>query len=451
MFISKLSDWLWVVDFTAQATIILVIAAVVDWLFTIRRRPIDSAAVWPACIIALLALPVLALTIPTQANLFRVTSLYASAEPTVGVDVAEAAATESTEPVHEEESTKTNSSTAVTLNENSNFDQKSLTSPGSKPLSSSSWSWLNFTIGLIYLTYLWMSIRFVVSIVCMFSLKKNALITKNEAAIAIYSSQVSQLGISLPQPLLQSDEIRVPMVVGVLRLNVALPTDLIHDTSSESSTHLKAIMIHELTHIKRHDPIWNFLLELVTVLYWFHPLMWFTRRRFADLRERACDDYCIHRLGESKTYCDTLIAIASRLTRPLDSTSSLSLAVIRRPKLAKRIADINSSDGSERFVSSTALRTLLATALMLVAATVASVSTFANPIQDEQTNAEYLASFTAKEKARMAKLLDNDQEEVQDKAAVLKMLAEKNFSNFERIKTWEGTFFLLLATNGRWS
>ncbi len=441
MFSSTLSDWLWVVDFAIQATLILAVAALVDWFLSIRNRTVDSAAVWPACIIALLALPVLTFMVPKQATLFRVTSFHESVKLT-DVEVAKDTTDEATTaPIANRNTTKPVSiRNAADSSVGSNSGTALATLPPSQPVSSISFGWLDLTIGTICLIYLWMSFRFIVSIVGVKSLKRNALVTKHEEAISIFSAQVSKLDISSPQTLLQSDEIRVPMVAGILCPQVVVPTDVIHDTSHESSAQLEAIFIHELTHIKRRDPIWNFLLELTTVIYWFHPIMWFARSRFADLRERACDDYCIHRIGETKAYCDTLIAIASRLTRPLNSNANLSLAVIRRPKLAKRITDINKMDGNEKFNSSFTIRTLLAIALMLTTVTVTTVSTFADSQQDNQSTAEYYASFTSKEKAMMAKLLANDQKEVKDKSTVLKMLVKKNLSNLERIKTWEGTF-----------
>ena len=188
MFSSTLSDWLWVVDFAIQATLILAAAALVDWLLSIRNRAIDSAAVWPACIVALLALPVLTFMIPEQATLFRVTSFQES-EKLTDVEIAKDTTDEATTAPPADRNTLKPGSTrnAGDSSAGSNSGTTLATLPLSQPVSSSPFNWLDLTSGIICLTYLWMSFRFIVSIVGVKSLKRNALAAKHEQAISIFS------------------------------------------------------------------------------------------------------------------------------------------------------------------------------------------------------------------------------------------------------------------------
>ena len=63
------------------------------------------------------------------------------------------------------------------------------------------------------------------------------------------------------------------------------------------SGHADAVLLHELAHVRRGDYPWNVLLRLVEAVYWPHPLVWVLGRAIAELRERACDDLCVHELG----------------------------------------------------------------------------------------------------------------------------------------------------------
>jgi len=447
------AELFWLIDFAIQATIILVVALTVDWLISIRKRPVDSAAVWPACIVGLLVLPLLMYLMPTQVSIVQLTSMNPPTE-TVFDDEPE----RSISNIGQLESATDDQPNASTSEQVSNAAEATIAVKSNEVPSAStrsqksSFGWLSVAFGLLGLGYLWMSFRLAVSIIRILSLKRGASATNNEVATSVYASVLKKLEIGSALPLLKSTEIRVPLVVGVLSPQVVLPTDLLNETNPESSTQLlETVLMHELTHIKRHDPIWNFLLELTTVLYWFHPLAWVARRRFADLREQACDDYCIYRLGGSSDYSEALIAIAARLVQPAETTSTLNLAAVRQPRLAKRIADINTSDGNSRFSATMKIHGTLMLSLLMVATTMSTVSTFATPIQElqakderhdefEKQNREFLASLTANEKATMKARLATDRKDVKDKSAVLRMLLEKNKSNWERIVTWEGTF-----------
>ena len=49
------------------------------------------------------------------------------------------------------------------------------------------------------------------------------------------------------------------------------------------------LLVHECRHLRRQDPLRTCLLALWQALFWFHPLLYVCRRRFAELRETACD------------------------------------------------------------------------------------------------------------------------------------------------------------------
>jgi uncharacterized protein (TIGR03435 family) len=95
-----------------------------------------------------------------------------------------------------------------------------------------------------------------------------------------------------------------PGVFGILRPVLIWPQ---HISTHLDDAQMDAILMHEICHVQRRDNVMAVLLMLVQTLFWFHPMVWWLGRRFADDRERACDDEVI-RLGvEPSTYAEGLL------------------------------------------------------------------------------------------------------------------------------------------------
>ena len=84
-----------------------------------------------------------------------------------------------------------------------------------------------------------------------------------------------------------SDNARTPMVAGVFRPMIVLPTGIL---DSCSDTHLRAILLHELAHVKRHDMLILWLHQLAQIVFFFHPGVWLAGHELKKERELACDE-----------------------------------------------------------------------------------------------------------------------------------------------------------------
>ena len=151
------------------------------------------------------------------------------------------------------------------------------------------------------------------------------------------------LGINRDVALAWSPRVCVPVVLGFFRPIIVLPTSL---TGSDSREYADAVLLHELSHVRRNDYPWNLLLRFVQAIYWPHLLVWVLGRTIAEDRERACDDLCIHELGGPAVYKDTLLAVASGMI--FDTSPALGLAMARTSKLSRRLAQIDRSVGDGR-------------------------------------------------------------------------------------------------------
>jgi beta-lactamase regulating signal transducer with metallopeptidase domain len=119
-------------------------------------------------------------------------------------------------------------------------------------------------------------------------------------------------GISRPVVLLKSDLAAVSMAWGLLRPAVIFPTD----SAAWSSDKFKAVLMHELEHVRRRDNLTHLLVVFICALYWFNPLVWVALRRLHYEREVACDDSVLNAGTPASAYARYLMEITMRLKGP---------------------------------------------------------------------------------------------------------------------------------------
>lgn len=98
-----------------------------------------------------------------------------------------------------------------------------------------------------------------------------------------------------------------PAVIGLLRPTIILPTAILEGRSLKE---LEPVLAHELIHIRRGD-LWIGLLQLLaSVVWWFHPLVWFTGRRLKFEIEQCCDEEVLAELNcDPRQYAACLLEI----------------------------------------------------------------------------------------------------------------------------------------------
>jgi beta-lactamase regulating signal transducer with metallopeptidase domain len=103
-----------------------------------------------------------------------------------------------------------------------------------------------------------------------------------------------------------------PMLIGMFRPAIYLP-----DTEY-TEVQLRNILLHELTHLRRHDVAVKWLAALTVRLHWFNPIAYLVRREIDRVCELACDEAVIKNLNNDgkQAYGDTLIAVASEKKLP---------------------------------------------------------------------------------------------------------------------------------------
>ncbi|MEP7344935.1 MAG: M56 family metallopeptidase [Gemmatimonadaceae bacterium] len=106
-----------------------------------------------------------------------------------------------------------------------------------------------------------------------------------------------------------TDRISVPMVLGVWRPTLVLPALL---PPALTNGQRQMLIRHELAHICRRDPIWNWLQSCAEALIFHHQAVRWLSREVRDAREVACDAMASATPDEGSTLARALTAFASR-------------------------------------------------------------------------------------------------------------------------------------------
>jgi TonB family protein len=110
-------------------------------------------------------------------------------------------------------------------------------------------------------------------------------------------------------PVLDAGRGAMPMTWGVFRPVILLPAE----ATGWPAERLRAVLLHELAHIARHDWLTLAMAELTVALYWFHPLAWWAASRMRRERERACDDRVLAAGVGASGYAADLLEVARGL------------------------------------------------------------------------------------------------------------------------------------------
>lgn len=151
-----------------------------------------------------------------------------------------------------------------------------------------------------------------------------------EGPIAVEAERLArEAGVPVPRLFLAPDPV-MPMAWGVLSPAIALPAS----AEAWSTLRLRAVLRHELAHLRRRDPLTQWVGELVCALHWFDPLAWHAARRLRDERELACDDEVLSRGPRASEYAAELVGVARTMKAGLPAPA---LSMARPSQLAKRV------------------------------------------------------------------------------------------------------------------
>lgn len=308
---------LWIAALAVKATVVLLATWVVAALLR-SRSPALRHLVWSAGLIAVLALPLLSLSLPWRVEI--TTPLPA---PTVVQATATAA------PVTRPDVPVTATAPTVVTTRD-------------VPTGAPAWRPDLATV----LFALWATgvalalLRLAVGVLLVRRILRAATPLVAPAWTHPLIESADRLELSRLPRLVASARTPMPFTGGLVRPFVVVPSD----ADAWDDRRRRAVLSHELAHIRRRDLILNTLAQVACAFWWFHPLVWVAARRARMESERACDNLVLGIGTRASEYADHLLQIVCGAAR--SRTPALALPMAERREFEGRVLAILDTGGA---------------------------------------------------------------------------------------------------------
>jgi TonB family protein len=127
----------------------------------------------------------------------------------------------------------------------------------------------------------------------------------------------------------------MPMTFGLLRPAIFMPTD----AETWTDERRQMVLLHELAHVRRGDVATHLMARLALSLYWWNPLAWTAWREFLKERERAADDLVLSSGAAATEYAGHLLEVA-RTMQTSQPVAWAAVAMARPSQLEGRLVAI---------------------------------------------------------------------------------------------------------------
>jgi uncharacterized protein (TIGR03435 family) len=132
----------------------------------------------------------------------------------------------------------------------------------------------------------------------------------------------ARLDVRRPVRLLRTADDMMPAAAGVRRAAIVLPAV----ADSWSDDRRRAVLLHELAHVDRHDCLTQTLAAVACAAYWVHPGVWWIAKRLRTERELACDDRVLSVGENAREYAGHLLELAYTLGHAAAPSVVVSMA-----------------------------------------------------------------------------------------------------------------------------
>jgi beta-lactamase regulating signal transducer with metallopeptidase domain len=161
---------------------------------------------------------------------------------------------------------------------------------------------------------------------------RDAAPARDARILSLAISLREELGFGGPLRIRISRRMPVPVCAGILRPRIVLP----RSAAGWPRSRLRAVLLHEIGHLRRRDVLTGLVGELCRAAYWFLPFAWWNLRSMRFLREAACDDRVLRAGARPSGYAALLLRMSRTARRP-DGGLRAAAALGGRSELARRL------------------------------------------------------------------------------------------------------------------
>jgi len=122
----------------------------------------------------------------------------------------------------------------------------------------------------------------------------------------------AQLGIKKKVLVYLSDLVKSPMTIGYLKPIILLPVAALNNLSTQQ---VEAILLHELSHIRRFDYLINFIISIINTILYFNPFVKQFMQTIEEERENCCDQLVLQFGYDKVSYASALLSLEKMSAR----------------------------------------------------------------------------------------------------------------------------------------
>jgi bla regulator protein BlaR1 len=116
----------------------------------------------------------------------------------------------------------------------------------------------------------------------------------------------AQLGIKKKVFVYLSELVNSPVTIGYLKPIILLPVAALNNLSTQQ---VEAILLHELSHIRRYDYLVNLVISIINTLLYFNPFMKLFMKNIEEERENCCDQLVLQYGYDKVSYASALLTL----------------------------------------------------------------------------------------------------------------------------------------------
>jgi hypothetical protein len=116
----------------------------------------------------------------------------------------------------------------------------------------------------------------------------------------------ARMGIKKPVHIWVSEFVSSPVTIGFLKPVILVPLAAINHLSSRQ---MEAVLLHELSHIRRYDYLVNLIINLIQTILYFNPFVKSFVKTLENEREKSCDEMVLQFQYDSFEYAAALLTL----------------------------------------------------------------------------------------------------------------------------------------------
>ena len=146
-------------------------------------------------------------------------------------------------------------------------------------------------------------------------------LSKIDVSWRMFVSKVAaQMSISKKVQIWVSEFVSSPVTIGYLKPIILVPMAAINHLSTQQ---LEAVLLHELSHIRRHDYLINLIISIIQAVLYFNPFVKGFKKIVEREREKSCDEMVLQFQYNAHEYASALLTLEqANQSQPLTLAAS---------------------------------------------------------------------------------------------------------------------------------